>query len=303
MISPLPTYLHSPDFVSAWQQLVSEVFSWRCEGDAVIVPDLVPGRATACCLPFLSYSHLTVGQAEEMQRQLDAKSYLIRVVDDKAPQAEQQSFQEGDMVTMRLALVENVWMKGLRDVCRNQVRKAQKSQLVLRQGSEPALVRDFYDLYTHSMHGYGMPVFPRRLLDAAARSEEISIRFYVAYLDETPAAGIVKVDDGHLSWVPWGASRHDMRKHCPNHLVYWSAIEGAIDGGSHVFDFGRSPYGGATFDFKKKWGAEPVALKYLSSSSDDAYAQYEAAQDLWKRLPKPVVDWVGPRLCRYLASI
>jgi hypothetical protein len=33
------------------------------------------------------------------------------------------------------------------------------------------------------------------------------------------------------------------------------------------------------------------------------YAKYEGAARVWKRLPQPVADRVGPVLCRYLADL
>ena len=56
------------------------------------------------------------------------------------------------------------------------------------------------------------------------------------------------------------------------------------------------------FRFKQKLGAQPVPILWLSDQTGNLYSRYAAAQRLWRRLPAPVVDRVGPFLCRYLAD-
>ena len=78
-------------------------------------------------------------------------------------------------------------------------------------------------------------------------------------------------------------------------------IEEAVVVGRRVFDFGRSPFDGATHRFKEQWGARPLGLRLLSSSGPgDVYSRYGYAQRVWQALPRPVVNRLGPRLCRHL---
>lgn len=218
---------------------------------------------------------------------------------------EKGDFQEGDPVTMRLLLdgreYQRVWDESIHSKCRNQVRKAQKSGLRLEIGTEEALVRDFYRLFLETMERYGTPAFSRelfRLLPAHCRA-----RYFLAYAGERPAAALVMVEDGPIAWVPWAASDPDFKKECPNHLIYSEAIAAAAREGKEVFDFGRSPFGEATYKFKRQWGAEPVGLAILSPKEEDLYAKYGLASALWKRLPSFLTRRLGPVLCKRLADL
>ena len=82
--------------------------------------------------------------------------------------------------------------------------------------------------------------------------------------------------------------------------MYWQAIREAYEAGKTIFDYGRSGYGGGTYEFKTRWGAVPVKIDVLTPRQQEVYSKYKLASVLWKRLPRVAVDTVGPRLCRYL---
>jgi len=288
---------HSARFTNAWTDVCCGIFGWRRKGKFVEIPGLTGGK-TASYLPLLNYSDLQGEAAARLADKANGVPYLIRTLS-----GEMRSFSHGDMVTMRLPLQDDVWMSSLRDVCRNQVRKAEKSELTFSSGSSRDLIDGFYTVYARSMHGYGMPVFPKRLLEKAIEARDIELEIFLAHFENSPAAGVVVIRDNDFAWVPWGASDRKFLKYCPNHLIYWRAIKRAKKDGLALFDFGRSAYGEATFDFKKKWGAAPVALDYLRPEKTDVYARYSLAQTLWKKAPGTLVDRIGPKLCRYLAEL
>jgi hypothetical protein len=299
---------HTPEFAERWRELVCEVFDWSTDGPFVLVPSLLGGEPTASYLPYLTYGDLTGSAARALCARCGSRPYLIRTLaGEQAPESNASArdgcWQRNQMVTLRLPLDADLWDRRLRGVCRNQIRKARKSPLVVERGTSNRLSRNFYDLHLETMHRYGMPVFPRRLLDAVVAAPGIDVCLYVAYLNARPAAGIALVRDYELAWVPWAASQRELLGHCPNHLVYWTAIEDALATGAKIFDFGRSPYGGTTYDFKKKWGAEPVALEYLRARDVDPYRRYGTAQALWRHLPRPLARRLGPRLCRYVPEL
>lgn len=291
---------HSQAFVQRWRDMVCCVFGWQRCGAFVEIPSIISPETTLSYVPLLNYSDLKGREASSLGEEAGEQSYLVRALTGPPPE---QGFEPGDMVTMRLPLDGDVWKDRFRDVCRNQIRKAEKSPLVLKSGCSENLASSFYDLYRETMHRYGVPVFPRRLLRSMIAEADIDVRFYLAFLGDQPVAGIARILDDRLAWVPWGASRREFLAHCPNHLVYWAAIREAREQGAAIFDFGRSPYGEATYSFKKKWGAEPVGLQYLRPKDEDIYSRYALAQKVWSLTPRPLVNWAGPKLCRYLADL
>ncbi len=293
-----PEQPHSAEFVAAWKALVMPTFGWRAHGELVRVPSLF-GRPTLSYLPLLNYTDLGPEQAATLAESVAGRPYQIRILDP-----DRREFRPQAQVTLRLELAQRsqdeVWKHSLRSKCRNQVRKADKSPIATRTGSDPALVRDFCDLLARTHHRHGMPMLPRALFEAMP--EQLAAVFYLTYHGERSIAGLVAIPDGGLLWVPWAASDRAYLRFCPNHQIYWRAICDALERGVKAFDFGRSAYGGNTYRFKVQWGAKPVAISVLSSESADVYSRYQLAQRLWRAAPKALVDRVGPILCRFLAD-
>lgn len=287
---------HGATFVAAWRDAVARALRLPVERGCIRVRGVL-GGTTLSYLPFLNYTDLTPDVVPEFVRSLGGRPHHVRVLDPGL-----SAFAPGDPVTLRLDLegrdTDTVWRHALDAKCRNQVRKAQRSDLALRRGAEPALIDDFHALLASTLHRHGAPLLPRALLrELAAR---LDASFCVAYAGGVPVAGLVAIADDDLVWVPWAASERDALALCPNHLIYWSTIEAAVAAGCRVFDFGRSPFDGATHRFKAQWGARPIGLRLLSSREGDVYAQYARAQQIWQALPRPVVDRLGPWLCRHL---
>ena len=289
---------HTPQFVAAWRDVVADVFALRREGEFLRVPSL-PFGATLSYLPILNCTDLTLEEGKRLAETAGERAYLVRVLDPRP-----RELREGDPVVLRIPLAgrtrDEIWTESLVSKCRNQVRKAERGDLELRSGSGAELLRDFHALLARTMHGYGTPVPPSTLFDAF--TQNLGGVFYLAYAGEQPAAGIFVLHDAEMTWVPWAASNRELLPLCPNHLTYWNAITDAIEQGRALFCFGRSPYRRATWSFKRQWGVREVPLTLLSSRPLDVYHKYHLAQELWQRMPRAVVDLLGPRLCRYLAD-
>jgi FemAB-related protein (PEP-CTERM system-associated) len=216
-------------------------------------------------------------------------------------------------VTMRLGLRSagasapasgNLWDRIDRKA-RNQVRKAQKSNLTVdRGGSE--LVPDFYQVFARNMRDLGTPVYPAGLFDAVIRQFPGRARIIVVRLEGKPVAAGLTIRTRDMVEIPWASSIRDYNHLCPNHLLYWHALETAAAEGAAVFDFGRSTPGEGTFRFKEQWGAAPVPLHWeywLASGAkvpdhSPKNPKLRLAIGAWKKLPVPVANLIGPRVVR-----
>ena len=93
-----------------------------------------------------------------------------------------------------------------------------------------------------------------------------------------------------------------------NDFKYWELMRRACERGLKVFDYGRSKQGTGSYAFKKNWGFEPQPLHYeYRLYRGDAIPQnnplnpkYRALIALWRRLPLPVANLLGPHLARSL---
>ena len=89
----------------------------------------------------------------------------------------------------------------------------------------------------------------------------------------------------------------------PNYLLFWELIKYSCENGFLCFDFGRSIANDGTYLFKEGWGAKPMQLYYqyytkkekiIDTSKSNPKRQFIAK--IWKRLPLPVSNILGPRL-------
>ncbi|MGH8258344.1 MAG: GNAT family N-acetyltransferase, partial [Steroidobacteraceae bacterium] len=106
----------------------------------------------------------------------------------------------------------------------------------------------------------------------------------------------------------YGGSTAAARSLAANDFMYWQVMERARERGMRVFDFGRSKRGTGSFDFKSHWGFEPQPLCYeyhlvrarevpnLSPTN----AKFARLIGLWRRLPLPMTQIIGPPIARYL---
>ena len=89
---------------------------------------------------------------------------------------------------------------------------------------------------------------------------------------------------------------------------YWQLMCHAVRRGCKVFDYGRSKVGTGPFAFKKNWGFDPTPLPYEYRlvgagevpQNNPANPKYRLMIETWRRLPRPVVEWLGPKVVRGL---
>lgn len=188
---------------------------------------------------------------------------------------------------------------------RNQIRKAEKSGLVVERGGE-ALVGDFYRVFARNMRDLGTPVYSRRLFEEVLRVFPSRSQLHIVRLNGAPIAGGFTYRTGTMVQLPWASSIRDYNPLCANVLLYWDAIQFAQSAGAATFDMGRSTPNEGTFKFKAQWGAMPVPLhwEYRLLAADHlpnvspANPKFQLAIALWQKLPVSVTLRVGPMIVR-----
>jgi FemAB-related protein (PEP-CTERM system-associated) len=205
---------------------------------------------------------------------------------------------------MRLAIGAGLWDRIDRKA-RNQVRKAQKSELTTARGGAE-LVPEFYTVFARNMRDLGTPVYGRRLFDEVLRAFPDRAKIIVVRLKNEPVAAGFTIRTRDMVEIPWASSIREFNHLCPNHLLYWHALETAVEEGATVFDFGRSTPDEGTFKFKEQWGAEPLPLhwEYCLREGDalpdtsPKNRKYRLMIETWKRLPLWAANMAGPRIVR-----
>ena len=206
---------------------------------------------------------------------------------------------------LRLAPTIDVQWQGLDRKVRNQIRKAEKSGLEVRDGGLE-LVDQFYAVFARNMRDLGTPVYDIRWFrEVLAAFPEDARLFVVSHQGRPIAASLVHRYRETLE-VPWASALREYNPLCGNVLLYWYMLQYGVASGAGIFDFGRSTPGEGTFHFKKQWGAEPRELVWeYWTANDEPFPdvspknpKYRLAIGAWQRLPMAVANALGPRIVR-----
>ncbi len=191
-----------------------------------------------------------------------------------------------------------------------------KQRAMVRKGMQHGLASEidssvsrFFALYADNAHRHGTPPFAKRYFEALQR----------AFGDQCEVMTVVTAQGRPVSTVlsfyfrdevlPYYAGDVvEARDLAANDFKYWELMRRACERGCRTFDYGRSKRGAGSFDFKKNWGFDPQPLHYeyklLKGSSipqnNPSNPKYRAVIGLWRRLPRPVVNRIGPSIVRNL---
>jgi FemAB-related protein (PEP-CTERM system-associated) len=202
------------------------------------------------------------------------------------------------------ATVELQWAALDRKV-RNQVRKAEKSNLTAESGGVE-LLPAFYEVFAHNMRDLGTPVYSSRFFREVLTTFPDQTRVFVVRAAGRPVAASLVLWNGQTIEVPWASALREFNPLCVNIFLYWQMVQFAVGRGFTTFDFGRSTPGEGTFVFKKQWGAEPRELvwEYWTAggaplpSLNPANPKFDLAIRTWQRLPLWLANTLGPAVVR-----
>jgi serine/alanine adding enzyme len=212
-------------------------------------------------------------------------------------------------VSMRLDLPKEfglLW-KQFPSKLRSQIRRAQKECMTVRFGGIEC-VDEFYAVFARCMRDLGTPVYSKRFFHVICRHFPKESRICLVSFHGKPVAAGFLYGFRSVLEIPWAAADKRFNRLAPNMLLYSSVLEHACREGFHVFDFGRSTPDSGTYRFKEQWGARPYQLHwyYWMSQGEDIpqlnpqNPKYELAIKVWRRLPLPVANWLGPHIVKFL---
>jgi FemAB-related protein (PEP-CTERM system-associated) len=212
-----------------------------------------------------------------------------------------------DKVTFKLNLdsrPETLW-EGFDAKLRNQIRKANKSGLTCEL-VDKAGIEDFYKVFSRNMRDLGTPVWSKGLFrEIFSRFPDDAFIALVRHKTFVVAAGLVLAFKRTL-YVPSASAYRSCLSLCPNHALYWEVIKFGCENSYQVFDFGRSSWGSGTFRFKKQWSPNPIQLVWeydlLGATAVPHISpdnpKYRLMIALWRKLPLPLANFIGPRVIR-----
>jgi len=189
---------------------------------------------------------------------------------------------------------------------RAMVRKGIQRQL---RGEIDLRVDRFFELYADNMHRHGTPPYSKRYFETLQRVFGDDCELLTVLSPQGQAVSGVLSFYFRGEVLPYYAGdRVEARELAANDFKYWDLMRRACERGLSTFDFGRSKRDTGSFDFKENWGFEPTPLHYeyqlfkrqTVPQNNPANPKYRRAIELWRRLPRGVVNAVGPLLSRNL---
>ncbi len=311
-----------------WGEVIKAAYSYeahyliaRRAGKVVGIVPVIDVKAPLLGRSFISTAFTVgggpLGDDEEIITKLAAS-----VVDaGEAQQVRYVEFRSNDIIlngwrqkagayanfTMSLPADEEEHLELIRRRRRAEIRKAlvaeAAGQLSLRTDGD---ADEFYRFYAASLHNHGTPVFPRRFLDELlcvfAGKTDIS----VVEVNGAPAAALLSFRFKN-SYLPYYVGASALARGARAHEYhYWKLMRLCVARGIETFDFGRSKIDTGPYRFKKLWGAEPTPIIYqykLIAANDipninPKNPKFAQLTQLWRRLPLPVANALGPLLAR-----
>lgn len=192
---------------------------------------------------------------------------------------------------------------------RAEVRKGLAADLTVTVGTTATDRAAHYAVYAESVRNLGTPVFPKRLfaevLDAFGADADI----LTVWHQGQPVSSVLSLYHRGTVMPYWGGGTQAARRLRANDRMYFELMLHARRRGCQRFDFGRSKVNSGAGEFKKNWGFAAEPLGYASWTAPGAEARdadptsgrHAAQIALWKKLPLPVANLVGPFIARGLA--
>ncbi|HXH82030.1 MAG TPA: FemAB family XrtA/PEP-CTERM system-associated protein [Candidatus Tectomicrobia bacterium] len=316
----------SPYHLTAWKRAVEDAFghrahylmAWRRERlDGVLplfeVSGLLGGRSLIS-VPYAVYGGVCAESPETRRALVDAATQLAR-----ARSARYIEFRERRDLGLGLP-TKSLYVTFARAIAKDPEENARaiprKQRRMTRQGAKHGLRVEigaehfdaFYAIYAQSLRNLGSPVFPKALVRGVHDHFGKDAELLTVWRGERMLAGVLTLyfEDQVLPYYA-GALR-DGLPYAVNDFMYWELMCRAAERGCRVFDFGRSREGTGPYHFKRHWGFEPVPLPYQYVLLDGdrlpdltpSNPRLRLATRVWKRLPLPLTNALGPILTRYL---
>jgi FemAB-related protein (PEP-CTERM system-associated) len=204
----------------------------------------------------------------------------------------------------------------LPEVEANMLAIPRKQRAMVRKGIKAGLrseidatVDRFFDLYADNVHRHGTPALSKRYFSELKRVFGDRCEcLTVVTAEGTPVSGVLSFYFRDEVLPYYAGDYTSARDLAANDFKYWELMRLACERGCRIFDYGRSKQGTGSFDFKKNWGFEPTPLHYEYQlfktdripENNPLNPKYQLMIRTWRRLPRAVVNALGPHLVRGL---
>jgi FemAB-related protein (PEP-CTERM system-associated) len=319
---PSATFFHR----AGWRDILENIFHHRCHyllaernGDVCGVLPLAEMKSrlfghALVSLPFCVYGGPAASDAAAERALIDAAAELARNLRVAHLELRNRSVkcpgwpQQDLYATFRKPIEV--------DCDANLLAIPRKQRAMVRKGIARGLRSEidstperFFELYADNVHRHGTPPLAKRyfarLMETFTGNCEV---LTVCAPDGEPVSAVMSFYFKSEVLPYYAGDTESARELAANDFKYWELLRRACERGIKVFDYGRSKRGSGSYAFKKNWGFEPVPLAYEYAllarhtvpQNNPANPSFSALISIWRRMPRPVVNALGPIIVRNL---
>jgi FemAB-related protein (PEP-CTERM system-associated) len=319
---PDATFFHS----IGWRTIIEEVFHHRTHylvaergGELSGILPLAEVRSrmfghALVSLPFCVYGGPAADDAESESALIDAAESCARSLGVEHLELRNRRPLRPDWPRQDLYVTFRKTLSP--DVEENMQAIPRKQRAMVRKGIKHGLrseiddsVDRFFELYADNVHRHGTPPFAKayfaRLREVFGESCEV---LTIVDAGGRPVSGVLSFYFRREVLPYYAGDSAAARDLAANDFKYWELMRRACERGITTFDYGRSKQGTGSFDFKKNWGFSPEPLAYEFAllrregipQNNPLNPKYRMLVALWRRLPRPVANALGPMIVRNL---
>ena len=190
-----------------------------------------------------------------------------------------------------------------------------KQRAMVRKGIKAGLqsqfdddVERFFSTYSTSVRDLGTPVFSRAYFQLLKEIFAERCAILTVTNDGEAIASVMSFYFKDQVLPYYGGGTPQARALKGFDFMYWELMRRSVEAGVKVFDYGRSKLGTGAYQFKKNWGFEAQPLNYqyhlVNAKSipdiNPLNPKYRMFVEMWKHLPLPIANSLGPILSRSL---
>ncbi|TWX52483.1 FemAB family XrtA/PEP-CTERM system-associated protein [Colwellia hornerae] len=322
---PLVSIYH----LSKWKYIIEDTFQHKCLyyyalNDEGAICGILPSVNLnsklfgnfIVSMPFLNYGGVLADNADvakQLNEHLEdqATSFQVSYIQyrEQVERTENLLPVSTTKVNMILQLPETAEALGklIGSKRRSQIKRPIKEGVSHKIG-KTELLDDFYQVFCENMRDLGTPVYGKTFFKNILEVFAEHCTICVVYWQGKPvSSGFLITYKGRME-IPWASTLSYANRISVNMYLYWQILSHAIEAGCHEFDFGRSTIDEGTYRFKKQWKSEPQQCYWYHwvpeggelPNLSPTNAKFDLAIKMWKKLPLPIANTLGPFLVKNL---
>jgi FemAB-related protein (PEP-CTERM system-associated) len=166
----------------------------------------------------------------------------------------------------------------------------------------------FFTVFSGNVHRHGTPALPKKYFSLLKDIFDQDCEVLSVVKDGKVLSSVLSFYFRDEVLAYYAGDTEEARDVAANDYKYWELMRRACERGIKVFDFGRSKRGTGTYDFKKNWGFSPQPLYYeyqlhratTVPDTNPLNPKYQLFIKLWRKLPLPVANFIGPHIVKNL---